>query len=312
MITEVYESTAFVYDGSLEGLLTAIFRAYEQKIVPQDIVRTENLQARLGQHIIEVVPDEKLALRVQKGICRRCGPVVFEAVKSTSLSGDENVGTIIYQFLRYALAKDTPADCTGCRRKMKCGGLCTKTRARSAIDEVTHPAVEPFIKANRAVHNERHLMMQFIRFEQLEGNLWFARCSPKASIIPLIMDWFVGRFNIQPFLIYDDVHNMAGVYEGKDWYLVKTDTLTLPNRSDDEVLMQQAWKRFYHTIAVESRYNPELRRQLMPKRFWGNMAEMKEDIPSKTQAISGFNSPNLFRPHTLIPSNGKGPLTLPE
>ena len=45
--------------------------------------------------------------------------------------------------------------------------------------------------------------------------------------------------------------------------------------------MQQAWKRFYDTGAVEARYNPELRRQFMPKRFWKNITEMQEDLPGK-------------------------------
>ena len=43
--------------------------------------------------------------------------------------------------------------------------------------------------------------------------------------------------------------------------------------------MKDAWKRFYRTIAVESRYNPELRRQFMPKRLWKNITELQEDLP---------------------------------
>lgn len=277
---EAFDNVALLYDGSLEGLFSAIFFAYEQKIIPQDIARPDNLQIRLGQSLIEIESKEEQALRVQKGICLRCGPVTFEAVKSASLSDDPAIGTIIYHFLRYALAKNKPANCTNCARKMKCGGLCTRNNHDAAINDTMHPAVAPFIAANRYVHNERHAIMQFLRFEQLEGNLWFAQCNPKASIIPLIMDWFAGRFNTQPFLIYDENHHLAGVYEGNEWYLVKTEQLTLPCQTDNEVYMQKAWKRFYQTIAVESRYNPELRRQFMPKRFWKNITEMQEEIPS--------------------------------
>ena len=43
--------------------------------------------------------------------------------------------------------------------------------------------------------------------------------------------------------------------------------------------MQAAWKRFYDVVAVEARYNPELRRQFMPKRLWKNIVEMHERIP---------------------------------
>ena len=93
------------------------------------------------------------------------------------------------------------------------------------------------------------------------------------------MDWFSGRFNTQPFVIHDEGHDLAGVYEGSDWYLVRTDRLDLPGPTADERAMKDAWKRFYRTIAVESRYNPELRRQFMPKRLWKNITELQEDLP---------------------------------
>ncbi|MGI6104632.1 MAG: TIGR03915 family putative DNA repair protein [Raoultibacter sp.] len=289
-----FEETVFVYDGSLEGLLSAVFTAYYERVVPSDIVRGNKLQPRLGHTIREIETSVEHALRVQKGICLRCGPVTFEAIKSTSLSDNPDIGTIIYRFLRYALKKNKPMDCSKCSRKMSCGGLCTKEQQGGALSEVMHPAVAPLIKENRAVHNERHRWMQFLRFEHLEGDVWFARCNPNASILPLIMDWFVGRFNTQAFLIYDEVHHLAGVYEGADWYLVKTDSITLPARSEDDFIMQHAWKTFYHTIAVESRYNPELRRQFMPKRFWRNIVEMHESVSSPPKHLAQGTHPDTL------------------
>lgn len=272
---------AYVYDGSLEGLLSAIFTAYACKEDPSDVVIAKNLQPRLGQEMRDIESDMDVALRVQKGICRTCGPVVFDAVKSASLSDDPAAGSIVYRFVRYAMAKHKPHDCTGCPRKMRCGGLCTRSQKNSALNDIVHPSVAPFHELNRAVYNERHRMLQFLRFEHMEGDVWFARCNPAASVVPLIMDWFAGRFNTQAFMIYDENHRIAGVYEGKEWYLVKTDSLMLPEHSAEEEVMQTAWKRFYNTIAVESRYNPELRRQFMPKRFWKNITEMKETLPGR-------------------------------
>ncbi|MDR2715722.1 MAG: TIGR03915 family putative DNA repair protein [Coriobacteriaceae bacterium] len=273
---------AFVFDGSLEGLLSAVFVAYAEKLDPCDIVRPENLQPRLGQAVREVATDIERALRVQKGICKNCGPSVFEAVKAASLSDDPDIGTVVYRFLRYALEKNSPRDCAACRNRARCGGLCTREHARSVLSDLVHPSVEPFVAAHRAVYNERHRIMQFLRFEQVEGGVWFAQCNPKASVVPLVMDWFASRFNTQAFMVYDEAHRLAGVYEGREWYLVKTDLVAVPERTPDELVMQQAWKRFYQTIAVESRYNPELRRQFMPKRLWKNIVEMQEDLPAST------------------------------
>jgi len=281
--------TAFVYDGTLEGLLTAIFRAYSKRIEPTDIVLAENLQPRLGQEVIEIETKVEEAVRVQKGICNHCGPIVFEAVRNTSLSDDPAIGNIIFQFIRYAIEKNRPHNCSGCPQKMECGGVCTRTRSRSALNEITHPKVAPFVAANRAVYNERHRIMQFLRFEHLEGDLWFAKCNPKASVVPLVMDWFSARFNTQAFMIFDEVHHIAGIYEGKKWYLVKTESITLPEKAQDEAVMNLAWKRFYKTISIESRYNPELRRQFMPKRFWKNITEMHEEVKVADKALKQVN-----------------------
>lgn len=274
-------SVAYAYDGTLEGLLTAIFVAYRDKQEPDDIVEEKYLQLKLNQTLVPIFTEEELAFRVQKGIYRFCGQAAFDAIKSAFLSCDPQAGTIIYQFVRYAMAAHEPHDCSGCPRKARCSGLCVLPQKKSVLNNVTHPAVEALQRLNKTVYNERHHMMQFIRFEHLENSIWFAKCNPKCSVIPLIMDWFSNRFNTQPFIIYDENHELAGVYEGKEWYLVQTSTLDLPQQAHDETIMSTAWKRFYDTVAVESRYNPELRRSFMPKRLWKNILEVQETIPGR-------------------------------
>ena len=276
---------AYRYDGSLEGLLTAVFQAYAMHEDPQDVVRGDALQPRLGQTVRDIETDVDLALRVQRGIRRTCGQASFETVMHASLADAPDAGTVVYRFVRYAMAQNRPHDCSRCPKRRGCAGpaFCTAhgRRGASVLNDLAHPAVGPLLKLDRSVMNERHRMLQFLRFEHLENGAWFARCNPNAAVVPLIMDWFSGRFNTQPFMIFDENHAMAGVYEGRDWYLVKTDEVTLPDRAADEKLMQAAWKRFYDTVAVEARYNPELRRQFMPKRFWKNILEMHERIPGK-------------------------------
>lgn len=274
---------AYCYDGTLEGLLTAVFQAYANHEDPLDIACADKLQPRLGQTVRDIETDEELALRVRRGIRRAGGQASFEAVLHASLSDDPNAGTIVYRFIRYAMEQNRPKDCGTCKRRGTCGGTCRKT-SRSVLGDLTHPAVEPLLRLDRAVKNERHRMLQFIRFEHMENGVWFAKCNPSASVVPLLMDWFSGRFNTQPFIVFDENHSIAGVYEGNDWYLVRTNEVSLPQQAGDEKLMQAAWKRFYDTVAVEARYNPELRRQFMPKRLWKNILEMQERIPGKDLA----------------------------
>lgn len=250
--------TAYLYDGTFEGLLCAIFDTYARKEAPLDVSTEETLQLRLGQSIHYVPTSPAIAERVHKGIVRTCGRGVFEAVRDASLSDHPDKGSIICTFVRYSM-------------RIKC----------NTLNHLTHPEVEPFLRIHRAVLNERHRMMQFLRFEERQGGVWFAQCNPNANVVPLLMDWFMGRFNTQPFIIYDETHHIAGVYEGKGWYLVQSNEITPPPKTADELLMEHAWKRFYDTVAVEARYNPELRVNFMPKRLWKNIVEVADSLPDK-------------------------------
>ena len=286
------EDVAYVYDGTPEGLFTAVFMAYAHREDPQDVAVHDTFQPRLGQAVRSIETDEELALRVRRGIRRACGHACYDAALRASLSDDPSSGIVVYRFVRYAMAANRPHDCTGCRKRGSCGGPlgsggptgaagCSGKARGSVLNDLAHPAVEPLMRLVRAVGNERHRMLQFLRFEHLENGVWFARCNPSAAVVPLLMDWFSGCFNTQPFIIFDENHGMAGVYEGRDWYLVRTDEVNLPDKASDEKLMQAAWKRLYDTVAIEARYNPELRRQFMPKRLWKNIIEMHEHIPGK-------------------------------
>ena len=283
---EPLSSVAYVYDGSPEGLLTAVFQAYANHEDPQDVVREGALQPRLGQSVRFVETDVDLAVRVQRGVRRTCGQDALDAIVHASLSDDPAAGTVVYRFVRHAM------------------------RTGRALDDLAHPAVGPLFALDRAVMNERHYLQQFLRFEHLKGGAWFARCHPKASVVPLLMDWFSARFNTQPFMIFDEAHALAGVYEGRGWHLVRTESVALPAAADDEALMQAAWKRFYDAVAVEARYNPELRRQFMPKRLWKNITEMQEDLPGKelaaTRGPSGQRERGIARsPSRQIPQAGR-------
>lgn len=286
---EIYDEVAYAYDGTLEGLLSAIFAAYANHEYPSDVAPARLLQPRLGQRVAYIDTNEPHAKRVAAGIRRQCGSYSFEAVKRASLSDEPDAGTAAYRFVRYAMDEQKRRDCAACRKSASCPGArgkgpCPKRRA-AAFSDISHPAVEPLFKITRAINNECEHMRQFIRFQHLgDGqaqDLWFARCNPKASVVPLIMPHFVGRFSVQPFIIYDEVHHMAGVYDGGDWYLVNTGsaenlTLPLPDPTAEEQLYSEAWRTFYRCVSIDARYNPELRRHFMPKRFWKNLTEMQE------------------------------------
>mgnify|MGYP000621047242 CR=1 FL=1 len=58
---------AYVHDGSLEGLLTAVFLAFERKEYPSDVSASCRFMPRLGQRIVEVETN------MERGVACACG-----------------------------------------------------------------------------------------------------------------------------------------------------------------------------------------------------------------------------------------------
>lgn len=304
---------AYVYDGSVEGLFSVMFRSFEQREIPTDVVRNGSFQLRLGQDACFVETDVEIALRAARGLGRVCGRRGFNAVLLAALSDESGAGVACVRFFHKAMEAAYAASgglpCTTCAKKRTCVDSCARlSRARMSWD-ISDRLTGEVLSLERAVLNERHRMLQFLRFEELEGGVWFARCNPNASVVPLVMDHFAERFNCQDFMIYDEIHGILGMFSssaslqsqrkiasndllpivsrglsstngrGSDgrWWVVKTDSLELPDETKEESEMKRAWQAFYDSVSVEERFNPELRRSFIPVRLWRNVVELRHE-----------------------------------
>lgn len=247
---------AYLYDGTVEGLLSAVFLAYERHEDPLDIVKACDYQPRFAQSAIEVETNFEHAARVRRGIEREAGRAAFTAVLKASTCEDYDTGAIVYRFVRYVMARPR------------------ELRSVPVLDELANPVVADMQRLVKHVANECELMRQFVRFSHLENGIWFSKVAPNASVVPLIMGHFSARLNDQPFIIYDERHGIAGVYDGNRWQLVSADAVTVPSATAHDRSMQEAWKRFYDVLSVDARYNPELRRHFIPVRLWENLPEL--------------------------------------
>ncbi|MDR3137141.1 MAG: TIGR03915 family putative DNA repair protein [Coriobacteriales bacterium] len=240
----------YLYDGSLEGLLSAVFAAFARKEAPVNLAVKHNLQESLLCSSVFIDTDLVAADRVQAGIKRVLGSDTYEAVKQVFLSKNEHKGGVILRYLRHGFK-----------------------RGRWFYTQLAHPVVSEFTAVQRVVINEAHYLRQFVRFAQLESGLYFARIQPKASVVPLIMDHFADRFNVQPFIIYDARHQLAGIFDTERWWLTDASQIQTPALSAEEDNFQALWQTFFDTITIEERRNPRCQRSFMPKRFWGNLCE---------------------------------------
>lgn len=259
--------------------MTAIFESYIRKPAPSAIVGQQH-QQMLGTFYETIPTDNGKAERVIEGIQNRVGGDAYERVWTSFLSCNPEKSNIIYQYIRFA---------------MKLGPAVRR--------HITDERVIAIEKLSSLVSKESYQLIQFVRFSRMEGGAYYAKITPENDVISLMMPFFADRFNIQPFLIHDANRQIAGIYNTKEWYIVSTEDLQLPDYAEDEKLYRQLWKRFYDTIAIKERINPSLRRQHMPKKYWRNITEMSmadsasptalpSDI-SRAAALKSISTPPL-------------------
>ena len=105
----------------------------------------------------------------------------------------------------------------------------------------------------------------------------FSTIEPNNNILPLIAPHFADRYANEAFIIYDKKRSIALVYRPYQYVIVPIEEWQLPEVDKNEMEYRGLWKRFYDTIAIESRYNPKCRMNLMPKRYWKHMTEFNTE-----------------------------------
>lgn len=265
-------SIAYVYDGSFDGLLSCVFMMYTSKCWPDVLVEENAQQLALDQQVVQVAANDAWARRVERGILAQMGSPVLQKVWTVSLSSSPDKGTVLCRYLRHGF-----------------------TIGRRIYSDLAHPDVLAVDKLYRLVSREASVFREFLRFSQVEGGVYYARISPEHQVVSLMMPHFADRYPDQPFLIHDDVHQVAGVYTMQEWYLVDTREMAVPEITANELDFRRLWKSFYDTIAIQERMNPKCRRGHMPKKYWKNMTEMNFVETPKTARIDAMRT-TMARP----------------
>ena len=241
----------YVYDGSFEGLLTAVFESFERHELPCSVVSESEFLPTLFSSRI-VVTDSAKADRVRRGIKNNAGEQIWNLVRLGYLTCLEDRGALINDFVHMA---------------MHYGAGVTRMLADETVNRLS--------KAVRALTQESHKYKGFVRFS-VSGSALSAIIEPKNSVLPLLAAHFCDRYPNESFLIYDKTHRQALIWHNRQKLIVPLDDFEQPEAGEEERYLRALWKHFYDTVAIEERYNPSCRMNFMPKRYWSQLPEMDE------------------------------------
>jgi probable DNA metabolism protein len=249
-----------IYDGSFDGLLTAVFEIYDRKIVDANIIPQRLETTSLFGGNIDIKTDKEKSSRVWKGLEQKLSHRARLQLYKTFLSEINGIENVVYRYIRYAFA----------------------TRYRIESD-LANADVNMVQQTSKKVHREKHRMEAFVRFQQLKDGLYYALVQPDYNVLPLISRHFEDRYADQRWLIYDS-QRKYGIYYNLE--TVEEVQLLFSDQAPDgapitalydekEDLYQRLWQQYFSSVNIAARKNTKLHLQHMPKRYWKNLVEKK-------------------------------------
>lgn len=241
----------YVYDGSLDGFFCCVYESIYKRQMPYSIVPESLLEPSLIRQIY-IDTDGVKAQKVRQSVPYRICPRALELIESVFLSclPEKELAMLRFLILGY-------------------------NQGKKAAYMLGHPDVAPLLKAEQQIGHEAHLLTGFVRFSDYDGFL-ASTISPKNFVLPLLVKHFTIRYSCENFIIYDDVHKAALIYENKNAKIIPLEHIEFPAVSQEEEKYRSLWKQFYNTIAIQARENSRCRMTHMPKRYWHNMTEVKD------------------------------------
>lgn len=242
----------YQYDGSFDGFLCCVFRAFYKKEDPDAILSEEEAQETLFPPTV-ILTDPGQAARVYRSIPSKIGAEALHCVQLAFLSRLKDKELRLLAFLRLGYQYGSPI-----------------------MKRLTDDTVFPILRAARDVSCEAHQYKGFTRFSEYQGTL-LAEIEPNNDVLPLLARHFSARMPNESYAIFDRTRKRILLASGGHFQIYPLNSFDMPDPDTQEKLCRMLWTRFYDTVSIEARFNPKCRMSHMPKRYWQHMTEMQEE-----------------------------------
>ena len=242
----------YTYDGTFDGLLTAIFTAVYSRKTPLHILPADRLQLAFGERYINIVTEAEKAARVMNAVTDKLGSFGAKRLYYVFLSDAADKEIIIYKYMML--------------------GFRNGSIVNSALADDT---VSAACNAAQNVSREAEKFRQFTRFSIMEGGVHYARIVPKNNVLPIITPFFLKRLHSIPFIINDLTHDICSVYNTRSWYITSSVGITPPEASENEKELKRLWKIFFDSVSIKERENLKLQKQNMGARYFKDVWSVK-------------------------------------
>jgi probable DNA metabolism protein len=244
----------FLTDGSFDGYLTAIFEAFAQKVVPSNIIAETAYQPGHYGRIEFVRTDEQKAERVAKRLIA-IDKAYFKKLYCVFLCEERGREMLLYHLIfKLLYTPDHVLKKPNDDKELQ--------QAQQLIKEVAKEVVR---------------MQQYVRFQQMENDTYFAPIAPDYDVLPLLGPHFERHMPNRQWVIYDvqrgyglhfDTRSLSFV----EMQLPKNISATALEKAMEraaEGVYQEIWKDYFKAVNIELQHHMKLHVRRVPRRYWG-------------------------------------------
>ncbi|TWR26628.1 DNA metabolism protein [Mucilaginibacter achroorhodeus] len=249
--------TTLIYDGTFEGLLTAVFDVYAHKLDVVKLHQGEWLEGALFDEKMQVITDETRAGRVLKALKLKLSTLGVQRLYAAHLAEIPGEDNNLLGFIRYAIDTDENIE-----------------------EDYGNRYVMRVSEMVRMVRREKHRMEAFIRFQKLRDGSFYAAIEPDFNVLPLLIKHFRSRYADMKWMIYDLRRKYGIYYDLHDTQFITLDFAENSRQADivaayteDEGMYQNLWKNYFKSVNITSRKNTKLHVRHIPKRYWKHLTE---------------------------------------
>ncbi|MCU4336936.1 TIGR03915 family putative DNA repair protein [Acinetobacter dispersus] len=257
------EQLSYYFDGSMAGLLSCVFRAFQFKEFQVQLCLLDGAQHGLFFEVIEVPAHEQHAQRVWSALQQKLSKAALKQIYFASLSESLDAYQHVFNYCIYVFQQQ-----------------------HSIEKDYLHPSVLAISQWTKKVGREKHRMEAFVRFKKTTDGLFLSLVRPDFNVLPLIQPHFRRRYQDQRWLIYDEQRKYGLYYDLLDVHEVYMDANEIDRNIQNggsqsfqlqldaqEVLYDQLWKDYFNSINIKARQNIKLHVQYLPKRYWRYLNE---------------------------------------
>ena len=240
----------YIYDGTWEDLVKVISWLLKEKRKPFQIKEETQYENNL------LTPPFKPVINKENVIAKNYFPKeVLKISYYVFLSNEKDKELIIYYFLLNSLKYQKNVLYM---RNLKC--------------------VNKALTISNRVSREAHKWKGFLRFKEMQNNIFFAEFNADNNILGILANHFKKRLPKEKWVIKDEKRDILCLYDQKNCYFLEGKEIKLDlNINNEEKNMEELWKSFFKTIAIKERVNKKCQQNFMPKKYWPNILEMEDE-----------------------------------